>query len=129
MARSRYVTSTVQLNMAKIHELNANAVKALELTAEALHTDVVNSGVMPRDTGHMEDDATFVDYSDSNAGKVRIVTATPYARRLYYHPEYHFQKHENAFAQGKWYKPWLKGGAYEDKIQKNYAKILRQLMK
>lgn len=34
----------------------------------------------------------------------------------------------NAFAQGKWYKPWLKGGAYEDKVRKNYAKFLKRLI-
>lgn len=128
MGQYRYVSSTVRLNMARINEINEAAVKALEMTAEALHTDVVNSEVMPFDTGHMEEDSTFVDDSDSRVGKVRIVTSTPYARRLYYHPEYHFQKYENAFAQGKWYKPWLKGGAYEDKVRKNYAKFLKRLM-
>ena len=99
---AKYVKSVVKINTPRIQKINKCAVKALEMTAEALHTDIVNAEVMPRDTGHMEDESTFVDTSQSSQGKVGIVTSTPYARRMYYHPEYHFQKWENAFAQGKW---------------------------
>lgn len=108
------VKSTVKLNMARINELSQAAVRALELTAEALHTEVVQAQVMPFDTGHLEEDATFVDYSNSSSGKVSLVSATPYARRLYYHPEYRFQKGENPNAKGKWLDDWLPGGSEAD---------------
>ena len=88
------VKSTVKLNMAKIHKLTRASVTALERTAEALHTEVVQAQVMPFETGHLQEDATFVDYSESSQGKVSLVTSTPYARRLYYHPEYNFQTDE-----------------------------------
>lgn len=94
------VKSTVKLNMAKIHKLTQASVTALERTAEALHTEVVQAQVMPFETGHLQEDATFVDYSESSQGKVSLVTSTPYARRLYYHPEYNFQTDENPFAGG-----------------------------
>ena len=97
------VKSTVKLNMAKIHKLTQASVTALERTAEALHTEVVQAQVMPFETGHLQEDATFVDYSESSQGKVSLVTSTPYARRLYYHPEYNFQTDENPFAGGEWY--------------------------
>lgn len=86
------VKSTVKLNMAKIHKLTRASVTALERTAEALHTEVVQAQVMPFETGHLQEDATFVDYSESSQGKVSLVTSTPYARRLYYHPEYKFSR-------------------------------------
>ena len=41
---------------------------------------------------------------------VTLVSSTPYARRLYYHPEYHFQTKENPNAKGMWYEDWLPGG-------------------
>ena len=104
------VKSTVKLNMARINELSQAAVRALELTAEELHTEVVQAQVMPFDTGHLEEDATFVDYSNSQNGKVTLVSSTPYARRLYYHPEYNFQTKENPNAKGKWLDDWLSGG-------------------
>lgn len=104
------VKSTVKLNMGRIQELNQAAVSALEKTGEALHTEVVQAQVMPFETGHLQEDATFVEYKNSAQGKVSIISSTPYARRLYYHPEYQFQTDENPFAGGEWFKPWLPGG-------------------
>lgn len=121
------VKSTVKLNMPRIRQLTEAAITALEMTAEALHTEVLQAQIMPFDTGHLEEDATFVDYSQSDRGKVTIVNATPYARRLYYHPEFHFQKDENPFAGGEWYKPWLEGGLYEDFAQKAFKKFYKKV--
>lgn len=121
------VRSTVKLNMPRIRELSKAAVTALELTGEALHTEVVQAQVMPFDTGHLEEDATFVDYSHSAEGKVTIVSATPYARRLYYHPEYKFQTHENPFAGGEWFKPWMEGGVNADFAPKAFKKFYKKV--
>ena len=60
--------------------------------------------------GHLQNESTFLDFSESQRGKVTIVSSTPYARRLYYHPEYHFDTGENPHARGEWYKDWLPGG-------------------
>ena len=108
------VKSSVTLNFPRIRQLTQAAITALEQTGEALHTEVVQAQVMPFDTGHLEEDATFVDYSDSADGIVRIVSSTPYARRLYYHPEYNFQTDENPFAGGEWFESWLPGGISQD---------------
>jgi hypothetical protein len=120
------VKSTVKLNMGRIQELNQAAVSALERTAEALHTEVVQAQVMPFETGHLQEDATFVEYKNSAQGKVSIISSTPYARRLYYHPEYNFQTDENPFAGGEWFKPWLPGsvsaGFAKEAFQRFYKK-------
>ena len=75
------VQSSVKMNLPRIKQLTQAAVTALEMTAEALHTEVVQAQVMPFDSGHLEEDATFVDYGDSRHGRVRLVSSTPYARR------------------------------------------------
>jgi len=120
------VKSSVKLNMARINELTQAAVAALKKTGEDLHTEVVQAQVMPFDTGHLQGDATFVDYSESSQGKVLLVTSTPYARRLYYHPEYNFQTDENPNAKGHWFEDWLPGGSKADFVPKafkeNYKK-------
>ena len=121
------VKSTVKINMPRIRELTAAAVKALELTGEALHTEVVQAQVFPFDTGNLQNESTFVDYSDSAQGKVPLVSNTPYARRLYYHPEYHFQKDENPNAGGKWYKDWLPGGSKVDFATKAFKQFYKQI--
>ena len=54
------VRSTVKLNWPRIRQLSEAAVTALEQTADALfRTEIVQAQVMPFDTGHLEEDATF----------------------------------------------------------------------
>ena len=103
------VVSKVKLNVPKIKQLDRASITALEKTLSALHTEVVNAQVMPFDTGNMQNASTFEDFSKSKSGEVSLVTSTPYARRMYYHPEYNFQTKENAHARGNWYEPWLNG--------------------
>lgn len=121
------VKSTVKMNFPRIKQLTQASVKALEMTAEALHTEVVQAQVMPFDGGHLQEDSTFVDYSDSSNGKVTLVSSTPYARRLYYHPEYDFQTDENPFAGGEWYSPWLPGGKSKDFAKDAFKKIYKKV--
>lgn len=118
---ARNVKSTVKLNMPMVRKLTAAAKVSVAQTAEAIHTDVVQSQVIPRDTGALQNESTFVDLSDIGQGKAYLVSSTPYARRLYYHPEYNFhqapwtddkgKKHEgNANAKGRWLDDYVKGG-------------------
>lgn len=120
------VRSRIRLNLPRIRELTEAAVTALEKTAEAVHTEVVQAQVMPRDTGAMQNESTFVDVSRSDKGIVKLVTSTPYARRLYYHPEYHFQTHENPHAKGKWLEDWEPGGSQEDFAAEAFRELYRR---
>lgn len=98
--------STVRMNMGRIRNLSRATVAALEQTAEAVHTEVEQAQVFPFDTGNLQNESTFVDCGQSAQGKASIVSSTPYARRLYYHPEYNFQTDENPNAKGHWYEDW-----------------------
>ena len=119
-------TATVTLYPHAIKKLTQAQITALEKTGEALHTEVVQAQVMPRDTGHLQNDSTFVDYSQSKSGTVSLVSQTPYARRLYFHPEYNFRTVENANAQGKWLEPWLSGDE-KDFCKNAYSAFYKQL--
>lgn len=110
------VSSKVTINTQKIRQLTRAQITALEQTAEALHTEVVQAQVMPRDSGNLQNESSFVDNSQSSAGKSSLVASTPYARRLYYHPEYDFQTDENPNAKGHWFEDWIDGN------QKNFCK-------
>jgi len=126
---ARNVRSRVVLFQHRINQLEQAQIRALEKAAEALHTEVGQAQIMPRDTGALQDEKTFVDKSHSRRGKVFIVSEGPYARRLYFHPEYDFQKYENPFAQGRWFAPWLPGGISEDFTQNVYTRLLRREMR
>lgn len=120
------VESRVTINQKRIKQLSRSAVIALEKTAEALHAEVVNEGVVPRRDGALEGEQFFVDNTNSEKGKVSLVHSTPYARRMYYHPEYNFHRepwtdakgnHDgNPNARGKWFEPWINGA------KKNFCK-------
>lgn len=120
------VKSTVNMNWGRIRELTQAAVTSLEQTAEALHTEVIQAQVMPFKKGNLQNESSFVDDSKAANGSVTIVSSTPYARRLYYHPEYHFSKKENPNAGGEWYKDWLPGGSKADFAQKTFKKSYKQ---
>lgn len=120
------VKSKIKLNMGAIKRLNRASVVALEETADAIRTDLVLSQTMPFDKGTLQNTNTFIDRTNSGQGKVSLVFQTPYARRLYYHPEYNFSTHENPNAGGRWAEPYLKGGNKQDFAQKAFAKLYKK---
>lgn len=121
------VSSKITLNMPVIRQLESTAIVALEDTTDALLTEIKNAEVMPFDTGNLQNENTFVDYSNSASGVTKIVSSTPYARRLYFHPEYNFSREEHIAAGGKWLIPWLKGGTRQNFCSDTFAKIYRRL--
>lgn len=134
---AKNVKSTVKLNMPVLKRLTAAAQVSLAQTAEAIHTNVVQSQVMPRDTGTLQNESTFVYTQDIANGKVQIISSTPYVRRLYYHPEYNFhqspwvddkgKRHEgNANAKGRWLDDYLKDGKKRNFAPDTFAKLYKK---
>ena len=96
------------MNRAVLGRLSAAALQALEQTTEAVKSDIVISAVVPKQTGELERSVS-VDTSQIKMGKTAIKFDTPYARRLYWHPEYDFRKDKNANARGKWMQTYIDG--------------------
>ena len=120
------VKSVVKINSAKLKQLSQAAIKALEMTGEALHTEVVQAQVVPRDKGPLQGEKFSVNYDRSSSGRVSLIHEGPYARRLYYHPEYNFQTKENPNARGKWLEPWQKGGENEKFVPETFKKFYKR---
>lgn len=97
------------MNSAAMAKLPEVEVKALEMTGQQVLNDLRNAQTMPFDTGNMQNDQTYVDDTNSVAGRVSIVTDAPQARRLYYHPEYNFQQGKNPHAGAGWFDPYIDG--------------------
>ena len=121
------VNSRIKMNWEKIQQLTQAQVTALEQTAKNLHTEVEQAQVIPFDTGNLQNESTFIDCSASSRGKVSIVHSTPYARKMYYHPEYNFQTKENKNARGEWYKDWLPGGSKENACKNAYKQFYKRI--
>lgn len=138
------VVSEINISNSLIQELNDAATRALENTAKALRTEIVQAQVVPRMDGALQGEKMYVDTSRSSAGEVSIVHEGPYARRLYYHPEYNFQHgpweetiqhrdgtvshltHDgNPNAKGHWFEDWEPGGKYEDFVTNAFARFYK----
>lgn len=120
------VTSKIKLNLPVINKLNVAQQAALHDTTDALLTQVKNTQVMPFDSGNLQNESTFADYTNLANGKTKIVSSTPYARRLYFHPEYNFSRDEHIAAGGKWLTPWLEGGTRQNFCQKAFARFYKR---
>lgn len=99
----------VKLNQANVNKIQDAMVKALPLTMEAMKTEVNNMQVVPKDIGDLEESA--VVGVENNKGFFGY--NTPYARRLYYNPQYNFRQDKNPNAQGRWLDSFIHGDKKE----------------
>ena len=110
--------------------------RALGLSGHLLQDDIREAQVIPRMDGTLSGEAFTVDDSTAKKGYIRFTFSTPYARRLYFHPEYHFHhepwvdkdgnRHDgNPNAQGLWMEPWMDGGIYANRPSQILAKVLK----
>lgn len=120
MAGNVQVSSRITLDMGVLNMIDNARYDALAMTADATLTELRDRQVMPFDTGNLQNDSTFVD--DSQRDKVSIVSSTPYARRLYFHPEYNYRRGNNASAGGKWFDSFLN----DDFIASAFARLMKQ---
>lgn len=103
----------------KIQEAaKAAAAEALEVT----YTNLTESKTMPFDTGDMQNNQTFVEQTEQGAV---LITGSPQARRLYYHPEYNFQRGKNKNAGAGWLEPYISGDK-KDFVKTEFAKALKR---
>ena len=115
----------IVLDQGALAELHERAARAALLAMEAVKTDLVSSQTMPFDTGALQN-GLYTDQFESG-GELHTVLQTdgPQARRLYYHPEYHFQRGKNPNAGAAWYAPYKEGGAKAGFLSDAFAKLMK----
>lgn len=122
---------TVKLDRNAVRRISEAAKMAALETLKEVKTDIVNSATMPFDNGDMQNHHTFVavEGEDEINGIpsyfVSLVTGSPQARRLYYHPEYKFQQGKNPNAGAFWLEPYISGKKSEF-VETKFAEIFRE---
>ncbi len=107
----------------QIKRLEQACKRAFYKTAAAVLTDIQQSQTVPKDTGALEQSGHIeVDVENMTA---RIIFDTPYARRLYWHPEYNFRQDMNPHAQGLWMQTYI-DGPKKDFVRDTFAAFLKQ---
>ena len=115
----------ITFDKAKLNKLAQASAQALMMTAETIRSDIIASQVVPKDVGTLERSA-YIAREGLPEGKTGVGFNTPYARRLYWHPEYNFRKDKNPNAQGKWMQAYI-DGEKKDFAQKQFMKFFRRL--
>lgn len=118
------VTVKVELYPDKIRKLQEISQKAFELTVNAVMEDIKMSQTVPFNVGTLEESGFSVIVAEELVA--RIIFDTPYARRLYWHPEYNFRKNKNMNAGGLWMQTYL-DGEKKDFVKEAYGTFLKQL--
>lgn len=119
----------IELDMDVLGRISEAARLAALDTAEAVKTDILANQTMPRDTGTMEETLDVSDqFCDSDTVHTILQTDGPQARRLYFHPEYNFQKVNNPNAGAGWYEPYTEGGSKEEFVSQTFATRMKERM-
>ena len=97
---------------------------ALAKATYVLQDEIREEQVIPRAEGTLQGEGfTIIDHAQQ--GYMDMAFSTPYARRLYFHPEYHFRTDQNPNAQGLWLRHWLQGGKYQNRLAEIFEGILK----
>lgn len=118
----------ITYNTKNINMINEVARLALLDTAEAVKTDLIQSQTMPFDTGVMQNDSTYVDDKRIIKGVARLVTDTPYARKVYFDPEITIHQDKNQNAKQRWFDDYI-SGEKKNLPLKYYQQMLKRRMK
>lgn len=89
--------------------------KAMLETGQDLDKRIKEAQVIPKDTGALEQSQKVEETPEG----FNIHYDSPYAARLYNHPEYKFSKEQNHNAQGKWLEVVLSTDELEQMLANN----------
>lgn len=118
----------VTFNIKNINRINDIAKLALADTAEAIKTDLIQRQTMPFNIGTMQNDSTYVDDKRIIKGIARIVSDTPYARKVYFDPEINIKQVKNPNAKQYWFEDYI-SGEKKNLPLKYYQQMLKRRMK
>nr|DAU44660.1 MAG TPA: Minor capsid protein [Caudoviricetes sp.] len=114
----------VRIHYGNVATLRDGLRQALYKTADAIRTDVRDKQVIPFDKGTLQEN-TFID-DTRNPDNAYVVSSTPYARRLYFHPEYNFRTENNEHAGGKWFEPRTSKGKYAGWVKRRFESFVKE---
>ena len=121
----------VKLTLSALANISREIPNAALETMGALRTEMLTAQVTPKDIGDLEDSGGAIDQfvEGDELHTMLCIGDTPYARNLYFHPEYNFQTVNNPNAQGKWAEHWLPGGDLEGFVPDTFAGRLEERLK
>ena len=115
----------IRLNHSALKKIDNATKMALEATGEKLLAEKIQAQEIPFLEGTLQNVQTRIDRSALDQGQLFIIHDTPYANRLYFHPEYNFTTTFNVNAKGEWWEDVLTG----DKVKRPHDLFKHYLKK
>lgn len=112
------MVKVIKWDKKELARLNKEMEKSLEETAKWLDKEIKDAQVVPKRSGALEESQKVKAKKDT----IEVTYDTPYAARLYYHPEYNFSHDKNKNARGQWLSDWADG----KRILEQLGKELRE---
>jgi hypothetical protein len=107
----------IDIDRAKLDAKRTQSKRAAQMM---LDQDVLkdSNNYIPKQIGTLEGSGI----RSSLIGQGLIIWDTPYARRLYYNPQYNFSTDKNPYARGLWFEEAkaVRKGFWLDKVRQNY---------
>lgn len=122
----------IKLNLSALENTHRAVQDAALETVGQLRGEMLTAQVTPKNVGTLEGSGGATDQFDEgdDIHTTLCIGDTPYARRLYFHPEYDFQKApKNENAQGKWAEHWLEGGDRENFVPDTFKQRMEERLK
>lgn len=122
------MTIKVRIDPQQMKKVREAGERALTETAKIIADDIALQQVVPKDTGMLQSSVSINKISPT---KQVISYNTPYARRLYFHPEYNFRRDKNQFAMGRWMDSYFDPGSEDynfvvDTFKNEFEKELKK---
>lgn len=121
----------IRMDMSGLERIELAARDAALTAMGALRGEIITAQVIPKDYGTLEGSGGAVDQfqEGEELHTTLCLGDTAYARRLYFHPEYNFQKVNNPNAQGLWAEPWLPGGEREGFLPDAFEREMKERLR
>lgn len=123
------INVSVKLDPGKLRDIQEAIEPSIQQAVAVVKSDIVSGQVVPKETGELE---RSVFMKKKSRSKYRIIYDTPYARRLYWHPEFNFRKDKNQNARGLWLQEYIDGDkkdlfktAFKARLKANTKGLIR----
>lgn len=100
---------TVKMNKKALKTVTDAQVIAAKKTAMKMLGEKIEAQEIPMNEGTLQNVLTDVNDTAAKQGIIKIESIGPYAARLYFNPQYNFNKEFNVNAKGEWWEDFLTG--------------------
>lgn len=115
------MSTRIKWDITELAAFDKSLDRALNKAADEIEQRLKEAEVVPKKSGALEASQNIVVMGN----RLTISYSSPYANRLYFHPEYNFSREQNSNAQGR----WLEAVFSDTELANIYANGYKEIIK